>query len=67
MLARTHTAEAPWTMVNANDKHAARLNVIRDLLSRLKYKRKNETLLNVDPAIVFPYTDGALRQGLIAA
>jgi polyphosphate kinase 2 len=67
MLARTHTAEAPWTMVNANDKHAARLNVIRDLLSRLKYKRKDETLLTVDPAIVFPYTDGALRQGLIAA
>jgi polyphosphate kinase 2 len=67
MLARTHTADAPWTIVDANDKHAAQLNVIRDLLSRLKYKGKDETVLNVDPAIVFPYTDGALRQGLIAA
>ncbi|MGB8839991.1 MAG: polyphosphate kinase 2 [Aliidongia sp.] len=67
MLARTHTADAPWTIVNANDKHAARLNMIRDLLSRLQYKGKDETVLNVDPAIVFPYTDGALREGLIAA
>jgi polyphosphate kinase 2 len=34
MLARTHTAEAPWTIVNANDKHAARLNMFRELLCR---------------------------------
>ena len=67
MLARTHTPDAPWTIVKADDKQAARLNVIRDLLTRLKYKDKDETLLLVDPAIVFPYSDAALRTGMIAA
>jgi polyphosphate kinase len=66
MLVRTHTPDAPWNVVNANDKHSARLNVIRDLLTRLKYKDKDESLLLVDPAVVFPYSDGALRKGLIA-
>jgi len=66
MLARTHTPEAPWTVVDANDKHAARLNVIRDLLTRLSYDDKDESLLRADPAIVFPYGDDALRQGMIA-
>ena len=66
MLARTHMPDAPWTVVNANDKHAARLNVIRDLLTRLKYKDKDEALLLTDPEIVFPYSEAALRKGLIA-
>ena len=66
MLARTHAPDAPWSVVNANDKHVARINVIRDLLTRLKYKDKDESLLLVDPEIVFPYSDGALRKGMIA-
>jgi polyphosphate kinase 2 len=67
MLARTDTAEAPWTVVHADDKHAARLNVIRNLLTRLTYRDKNEGLLTADPGIVFPYGEAALHQGLIAA
>jgi len=66
MLARTHTLDAPWSVVDANDKHAARINVIRDLLTRLKYKDKDESLLVVDPEIVFPYSESALRKGKIA-
>lgn len=38
MLTRTHRADAPWTVVRADDKHRARLNVIRDILSRVPYK-----------------------------
>jgi polyphosphate kinase 2 len=66
MFARTHTQAAPWTVVCANDKQAARLNVIRSLLSSLDYKGKDEKLLLPDPAIVFTYQDAALRNGLIA-
>ena len=44
MLLATHSLHAPWTVVDANDKHAARLNVMRDLLSRLDYKGKEKKL-----------------------
>jgi polyphosphate kinase 2 len=35
MLLRTHTRDAPWMVVRADDKHQARLNVIRDILARV--------------------------------
>lgn len=55
MLARTHTPMAPWTLVQANDKRPARLNIIKDMLSRLDYQGKDEKLIDPDPAIVFRY------------
>jgi polyphosphate kinase 2 len=66
MFARTHTAFAPWCVVRADDKHAARLNLIRHLLSRLAYKGKNEQLLIYDPDIIFPYDDSYRANGMIA-
>jgi polyphosphate kinase 2 len=35
MLAATHTAWAPWTLVDFNDQKRGRLTLIRDLLDRL--------------------------------
>lgn len=35
MLAATHTAHAPWTLVDFNDQRHGRLTLIRDLLDRL--------------------------------
>ncbi|MCK9541048.1 MAG: polyphosphate kinase 2 [Novosphingobium sp.] len=35
MLAATHTAHAPWTIVNFNDQRRGRLTLIRNLLDRL--------------------------------
>jgi polyphosphate kinase 2 len=35
MLASTHTAWAPWTLVDFNDQHIGRLTLLRDLLDRL--------------------------------
>ncbi len=35
MLKATHTAYAPWTLVNFNDQRRGRLTMIRDLLDRL--------------------------------
>ncbi|CUA95673.1 polyphosphate kinase 2 [Thiomonas bhubaneswarensis] len=66
MFARTHTLAAPWTIVRANDKKRARLNLIMDLLSRLDYRDKNEALLCPDPDGVFSYTQDAVMQGRIA-
>jgi len=34
MLEASHTAHAPWTLVNFNDQRRGRLNLIRDLLDR---------------------------------
>src|SRR3546814_6934880 len=40
MLSRSHSAAAPWIVVRADDQKLARLNLIRDLLSRLAYDEK---------------------------
>lgn len=66
MLRKTHTAYAPWTIVSANDKHAARLNVIRDLLSRAEYRGQDKKLLKPDPAIIHPFTEQLIEDGVLA-
>ena len=45
-FARTATTDAPWLLVDANDKRCARLAVIRSLLRSLDYSGKDESLLN---------------------
>jgi polyphosphate kinase 2 len=66
MFARSHSELAPWTVVRADDKHAARLNIIRDLLWRIDYRGRDERLLIVDPDIIFPYSDAARAEGKIS-
>lgn len=52
MLGRTNTALAPWYVVDANDKHSARLNVIRHVLASCDYRDKDRALGGPDPSIV---------------
>ena len=66
MLARTHNLVAPWTLVRANNKHLARLNVIKDVLSRLHYTNKDERVIWPDPQIVFAYDISNLENGQLA-
>jgi polyphosphate kinase 2 len=66
MLERTHTLTAPWTIVRADDKHAARLNLIRHLLGNLHYKGRRKSLLTVDPGVVFRFDKAQFRNGMIA-
>ncbi len=66
MFARTHTALTPWHVVRADDKHAAHLNVIRHLLSKLDYDGKDRRLAVPDPEIVFAYDELYLENGIIA-
>ena len=48
MLKATHTAHAPWTLVDFNDQKRGRLTLIRDLLDRLP-----DTSIEA-PALEFP-------------
>jgi polyphosphate kinase 2 len=66
MLARTHNPITPWTLVRANDKHLARLNIIKDLLGRLHYTEKDERLIRPDRQVVFPYDFANLENGQLA-
>ncbi len=66
MFVHTHTAASPWTIVRADRKRVSRINLIRDLLSRMDYEGKDHDLLLADPDIVFEYQDAYLRNGMIA-
>lgn len=66
MFARTHHLAAPWTVVRADDKKAARINVIKDILFRLNYKGKHDSLIIPDTNIVFNYEESYLHNGMIA-
>jgi polyphosphate kinase 2 len=66
MLARTHTMVAPWTIVRADNKAAARINLIRDLLTRLEFKGKNRQADLADPNVVFSFHEDAIHNGLLA-
>lgn len=52
MLKHTSTVLAPWTVVSANDKKLAHLNLIANLLSRVDYPNKDQKILKMDPQIV---------------
>ncbi|MHB1530562.1 polyphosphate kinase 2 [Acidithiobacillus sp.] len=66
MFARTHTALTPWTVVRADDKKIARINVIKGLLTRLSYADKDENLVLPDNDIIFDYDAAYLENGMIA-
>jgi hypothetical protein len=60
MFLRTHTVEAPWRVVRANDKRLARLNLMRDILSRLYYAGNEKKLVVPDTKIVFEFTPDSI-------
>ena len=66
MLLRTHTPTAPWSVVRADNKYLARLNVIGDVLDRVHYKRKDERLIHPDPDIVFTFDASSPGRGRLA-
>jgi polyphosphate kinase 2 len=53
MLKRTHTTHAPWKVIRSNDKHQARLNVMKVILNSVPYERLDTKLDFVpDPEVV---------------
>ena len=65
MLERTGEV-IPWSVVRADDKRVARLNVIKDMLHRLHYAGKDDSLVQPQADIVFPYEGKHLQRGSIA-
>jgi polyphosphate kinase 2 len=53
MLRETHTDRAPWTVIHANDKRRARVNLIRHMLLSLDYEGKDlEKIGKLDKKII---------------
>ncbi len=60
-LARTHTKDAPWTVIRSDDKRRARVNAIRAVLTPLTYAGKSNGAIGaVDTKIA---GDPDLRHG----
>ena len=53
MLKETHTDRAPWTVIRANDKRRARINLIRHILKTVDYEGKdNKAIGEIDGKIL---------------
>ena len=53
MMKRTHTIDAPWTVVRSNNKHLARLNAMKVIINAVPFKRHDESLdTTVDENII---------------
>jgi polyphosphate kinase 2 len=66
MFARTHHANGQWTIVRADIKRVARLNVIKHFLGRMSYQGKDKALCLPDPNVVFTYAQAHHETGMIA-
>ena len=66
MLLRTHTAVAPWHIVRADDKRLARLNLMRNILSRLHYAGKKNKRVQPDPDVAFEFTPDCITARRLA-
>lgn len=66
MLTRTHSAASPWSVVRADHKPSARINVIKDLLTRLDFPGKDRKGDLPDPDIVFTFQEAVLTNGQLA-
>ena len=66
MLARTHSVFAPWIVVRADDKPAARLAIIADLIARLGGRDVDSGAALPYPSLVFLYDAAAREAGWLA-
>lgn len=64
MLRQTDSAAAPWIVVRADDKKAARLALIADLISRVEYH--NATKHETHEQIVSRFSEDCFSNGILA-
>lgn len=67
MLLATHTNLSPWIVVKADNKRSARLNVIKDLLSRVECPGRAEHLTQSDSEIVSLFEQEMLNKGVLCS
>ncbi|QWD86011.1 polyphosphate kinase 2 [Polynucleobacter asymbioticus] len=61
MLKKTNSSDAPWTVICADDKKLAHLNLIANLLSRVTYPGQDKQILKVDPQIVLSWPENSKK------
>jgi hypothetical protein len=66
MLPQTHRAAAPWTIVHADDKNLAQVNLSKGMLSRPRYEPKDKKLICVDRSLAVPLNKQQLRERAFA-
>jgi polyphosphate kinase 2 len=66
MLTHTDHAHAPWTVVRADSKHAARLNVIRDILARVSYPGAGKQRRPVESDVTQKFRVELINSGWLA-
>jgi len=64
MLLQTNFKQAPWFVVNADNKTPAHIALISHLLERLKYHDKDEKSLSHDYGLVYPATTENIKEKL---
>jgi len=64
MLRMTDSAAAPWMVVRADDKKAARLAIISDLITRVPYKEHVKA--THDPDILRRFDESCITDGMLA-
>ena len=67
MLRLTGSLSAPWTVVRANDKKAARLAIIHDLITRVDYHEAADKLPDHDLSVIARFDETCLTNGLLAS
>jgi polyphosphate kinase 2 len=63
MLRRTHTDQAPWTIVHTDKKKAARIAIMRQLLRALAPKDVAKGVPKPDPQVLFKFDADAVTDG----
>jgi polyphosphate kinase 2 len=63
MLRRTHSTDAPWTIVHTDKKKAARIAILRYLLHKLAPKEIAENFPKPDRKVLFEFELEALSDG----
>ncbi len=57
MFRRTHTDEAPWTVIKSDDKMRARINAMRHVLNVLPYEGKDESVAHAPDRLIVACAD----------
>ena len=67
MLERTNTKLSPWIVVKADNKKITRLNVIKDILSRVECPERDEHFCKPDSDIICKYKPELLKNGFLVS
>jgi len=67
MLRLTDSSDAPWMVVRADDKKAARLAVLQDLIGRVEYSKTAREAAPDGPVVIARFDEACLTNGLLAS